>query len=574
MKSTLLIFISLLVSLSVAAVPAKRIKRTITLTDGSKIETVFRGDENVHFFEAEDGSRYQEVSDGLYAKIRNSYIDSIWNEKLCARNMLRSNRYASFRASLNIGDRDIKEGLHKATWGATSNPISGKRKGLVILAEFPNKKFRSTHNNAFFQRFFNETGFSDNSMGGSVHDFFLESSYGKFDLTFDVVGPVTVSQNYGYYGKNDSNGDDVAPCEFVSEAVHLAIEQGIDFSAYDWDNDDYVDQVFIVYAGYGEASGAASNTLWPHEWDLSSGKYYDDGDGPIKVGNKIIDTYAISCELSGTSGSVIDGIGTACHEFSHCLGIPDFYDLEGENFGMDMWDVLDYGCYAGKNMCGECPIGYTSYERMYCGWLQPKELKEYTEVNALHCLKDSADAYIIYNKKYRNEYYLLENRQIDGFFKYGYGHGMLVIHVDFNRNSWIENTVNNVASHQRMTIIPADNSCKSSPYYSTYYVGDTYPGSMRNTSLTDTSKPAATLYNKNSDGRKYMGFPITNIAESADGIISFVAGELDETYIDEVKSDDSSAQQPVSNMYYDLKGCRVSPSYRGISISNGKKIIR
>lgn len=572
MKSILLLFASLLVSLSVAAVPAKRIKRVITLSDGSKIEAVFRGDENVHFFEAEDGSRYQEMSDGCYAKVRNSVIDSMWNEKLCARNRLRSERYSSFRASMNVGDRNFKDGLHKATWGATSNPISGKRKGLVILAQFPNKKFRSKHDNAFFQRFFNEEGFSENNMGGSVHDFFLESSYGKFDLTFDVVGPVNVSKNYDYYGKNDSNGDDVAACEFVSEAVHLAIEQGLDFSDYDWDNDGYVDQVFIVFAGYSEAAGAASNTLWPHEWELSAGKYYGDGDGPIIVGDKIVDTYAISSELTGISGSVIDGIGTACHEFSHCLGLPDFYDVYGDNFGMDMWDLLDYGCYAGENMSGECPIGYTSYERMYCGWLQPKELEDYTEVSALHCLKDSADAYIIYNKKYKNEYYLLENRQLDGFFRYGYGHGMLVLHVDFDKNSWIDNSVNGTASHQRMTIIPADNSCKSSPYYSTNYVGDTYPGSKKNTSLTDTSKPAATLYNKNSDGRKYMGYPIRDIAESADGIISFVAGERQESSIENVGSEDVK-DRSASNVLYDLQGRRVSPAYRGITVSNGKKIM-
>ena len=67
-------------------------------------------------------------------------------------------------------------------------------------------------------------------------------------------------------------------------------------------------------------------------------------------------------------------------------------------------------------------------------------------------------AYLIRNAnpKFPGEYYLLENHQQESWDAYAPAHGMLILHVDFNSNAWKQNTVNNVASHQRMTIIPAD----------------------------------------------------------------------------------------------------------------------
>lgn len=70
-----------------------------------------------------------------------------------------------------------------------------------------------------------------------------------------------------------------------------------------------------------------------------------------------INSYACSAELSNTG---IDGIGTICHEFSHCLGYPDLYDTDYTgNFGMSSFDLMDYGGYNGD---GFCPAGYTAYE--------------------------------------------------------------------------------------------------------------------------------------------------------------------------------------------------------------------
>lgn len=500
MKKIILSIALAMLTLTASAVPARRTQRTLTLSDGTQVTATLSGDENYHYWKTADGRAFVMNEENIPQEISLQQAQSKLQAKVQARN----------------AHRIAKRTKHKAAWGAETNPISGERKGLVILVNYKDKKMQ--HTQAEYNDYFNKAGYSDNNCTGSVRDYFLSQSYGKFSLDFDVMGPVTLSKNLSYYGDNDSDGNDKHAAEMVAEAVKLAVS-GIDLKRYDWDGDGYVDQVYVVYAGYGEHADAPANTIWPHEFELSEAAKYNDGPGALTINGVTIDTYACSSELRGSSGNKMDGIGTACHEFSHCLAIPDMYDTsaDGENFGMNVWDLMDYGSYNGEDGYGETPAPFTSYERMYCGWLTPVELTQPCNVNDMPAITKEPVAYLIRNAnpKFPGEYYLLENHQQESWDAYAPAHGMLVLHVDFNSNAWKQNTVNNVASHQRMTIIPADGKLS---HYNT--AGDTWPGTSKKTALTDSSNPAAKLYNLNSNGRKFMGRPIENIAEK-DGLISF-----------------------------------------------------
>ena len=500
MKKIILSIALAMLTLTASAVPARRTQRTLTLSDGTQVTATLSGDENYHYWKTADGRAFVMNEENIPQEISLQQAQSKLQAKVQARN----------------AHRIAKRTKHKAAWGAETNPISGERKGLVILVNYKDKKMQ--HTQAEYNDYFNKAGYSENNCTGSVRDYFLSQSYGKFSLDFDVMGPVTLSKNLSYYGDNDSDGNDKHAAEMVAEAVKLAVS-GIDLKKYDWDGDGYVDQVYVVYAGYGEHADAPANTIWPHEFELSEAAKYNDGPGAITINGVTIDTYACSSELRGSSGNKMDGIGTACHEFSHCLAIPDMYDTsaDGENFGMNVWDLMDYGSYNGEDGYGETPAPFTSYERMYCGWLTPVELTQPCNVNDMPAITKEPVAYLIRNAnpKFPGEYYLLENHQQESWDAYAPAHGMLVLHVDFNSDVWKQNTVNNVASHQRMTIIPADGKLS---HYNT--AGDTWPGTSKKTALTDSSNPAAKLYNLNSNGRKFMGRPIENIAEK-DGLISF-----------------------------------------------------
>lgn len=473
------------------AVPAKPgVKKMLTLKDGSRVEATLRGDEHVHFYEAADGRAFQ-MSEGQWQQVDRQELAQLHTERLQAANQRRAAR----RAPRRIGT--VPEGGYHGT-----------RRGLVIMVEFTDRKF--IHGLDEFNDYFNKVGYNSDGMQGSVHDYFLEQSYGMFDLEFDIVGPVALENPTTFYAGENSN-----VAKMVND-VCKQVDDQVDFTVYDWDNDGTVDQVYVIYAGYGAAQGA-QNTIWPHEWSVRVG-----GRQTVVDGVKI-DTYGISCELMGDgvhNTGHIDGVGTSCHEFSHCLGLPDFYDTSHNdgtqgNFGMGGWSLMDSGCYNGDNN-GHSPCGYTAYERWWAGWLEPVELKSGQQIVDMPAIQDKPVAYIMYNDAYRNEYYMLENYQFRGFDAAGEGHGLLVLHVDYDTRAWNYNTVNNESDHQRMTIIAADNV-----YSSSTLAGDPFPGRSGRSALTNTGNPKATLYNENVSGSKLMDKPITRITEK-NGQISFI----------------------------------------------------
>ena len=525
---------------SAFAVPAKRVKRQVQQPDGSVLTVMLRGDENFHYTSTEDGQPLVQRADGAYCyatldsngkltasaqvahdvesrgaaelSFLNYYtaesqkVRSLGMERAKQRNARRMARLAN-RGVVDASGKPVRRVMAGAT-GGEGIGVTGKRKGLVILVNFKDKKMQSKHTQAEWNDYFNKVGYNKYGNNGSVHDYFYAQSYGKLDLEFDVIGPVTVSKNMASYGANDAQGNDIDPAGMIKEACELAYaKEKMDMSQYDWDGDGAVDQVYVIYAGYGEAAGGEANTIWPHEWDIQGGGY------SLVLGGQRIRTYACSSELNGGYGTDISGIGTACHEFSHCMGIPDFYDTAGGGcFGMDAWDLMDYGSYGGD---GYEPTGYNTYEKWVSGWIEPTILTEPCYIKNMKPLSDAPEACVVFNEANKNEYYIFENRQLKGTDVALPNHGMLVIHVDYDQKVWFDNEVNNTSNHQRFTVVPADNKLTSETVS-----GDTYPGTTKSTELTDTSKPAATLFNANSDGRKFLGKPVTEITEK-DGLISF-----------------------------------------------------
>lgn len=539
MKKRYTLFIALFVaSITMKAVPAKRISKTVRQNDGSMLTICLRGDESFHYYATEDGMALVESGDGSY------YYGKAENGRMLSTGILAhdiNERNINESSFLNFASSTLQSGVSdlwsKRMRGRNVNRIeraiknrlmfqserkkspfraNSTKKGLVILVNYLDKKMASSTAQADFNQQFNQEGYNKNKHIGSVRDYFTDQSYGQLTIDFDVVGPYELTDSMHYYGQNKSNGDDMYAGKMVAEACRLA-NKDVNFKDYDWDGDGEVDQVYVIYAGYGEASGAPSTTVWPHEWDLESAKASGDGPGALTLDKVTINTYACSNELSGISGSLMDGIGTACHEFSHCLGLPDFYDTEGNNFGLSCWSLMDYGCYNGPSgFSGNVPCAYTAYERYFAGWIEPTVLEYGCIVTDMKAITDEGESYIIYNDGNTNEYYMLFNIQKKSWNKYAKGNGMLVMHIDYDRNVWIDNTVNNKANRQRCTIIPADSKLSDSTLS-----GDPYPGTSQKDSLTNSSIPSSKLYNKNSDGTFYLNKPIDKITEK-NGKISFV----------------------------------------------------
>ncbi|MDD7530828.1 MAG: M6 family metalloprotease domain-containing protein [Prevotellaceae bacterium] len=498
MKKGLLLFSLLAVSLVMNAIPAKRgMWKTIKLIDGSEVKVELVGDEHGHWYQAADGKCYTQIAvdKDVFQQIEASELMNAASARRAAANQRRVQMS-------KVGEQPAE-------------PIVGEKRGLVILVQYKDIKFAEGHNKAVFSKILNQENYQEGDFKGSVKDYFKAQSDGKFILDFDVVGPVTLPQNRKYYGGNNPyTGQDQRPGEMAANAI-LAVQDSVDFKKYDWNNDGEVDQIYVLYAGKGAADSYETDAIWPHEWLLQ----WSDYNKVLNLGGMKINTYACGSELNGSGN--ISGIGTFCHEFSHCLGFPDFYDTKapqtGGNYGMGSWDLMDNGSYNGN---GYVPAGYTSYERMFAGWLTPIELKNDTVVSDMAAINKQGNAYIIYNQNNKDEYYLLEARFKNDWDARIPGAGLLVLHMDYDAAAWKSNQVNATSSargaHQRLTVVHADNTASINNELT-----DVYP-SFGNDSLTNYSKPRAMTYNANTNGRKFMNFALTNIKKNTTkGVVSF-----------------------------------------------------
>lgn len=415
------------VAVSAIAVPARRDGIVRTDANGNEKIVFLHGNEAFHYMTDENGT----------------WLDE---ETL----MPMSEEVKSARLKAKGESRKAKARRAKEETG-TDRLLSPR--GAVILVSYKDLAFKQT-NEDMTAWAMGET-YTYNGATGSIHQYFYDQSWGQYDMEIDVYGPVTVSHNASYYGSNDWNGDDQHPDELVKEACQLAHNEcGADFSKYDSDNDGKVDWVVILYAGKGEADGGASTTIWPHQYELS----YTGMD--FQLDGKTVDHYCCLNEIDGQTGARC-GIGTFCHEFSHVMGLPDFYATnQASHRTLGSWDIMDYGPY---NNYGNTPPNYSAYERWFMGWIEPTLLNTACSVT-LPALQDSKAACLITESgqgisdillPLPSTFYLLENRQKKGWDAYIKSSGMMITKVQWSKTKWAQNTVNNTSSKLGVDIIEA-----------------------------------------------------------------------------------------------------------------------
>jgi len=396
-----------------------------------------------------------------------------------------------------------------------SYPVTGRPKSLVILVNFNDLSFVTPDPKTAFSNLLNQDKYAANGGTGSANNYFQDSSNGVFNPEFDVVGPYTLSKNMGYYGGNNAYGDDRNPQQMVIDACELAAANGVDFSMYDTDKDGIVDNVFIYYAGFNEAEGGPKSSIWPHRWGLPDNSTIFNG---VSVSD-----YACTSELRSNSGTNMCGIGTFCHEFSHVLGLTDYYDTDGtiDHHTLSEWNIMDYGPYLNA---GRTPPSYSAYDRFLLNWLKPVLIND-TANYSLQNLTASNTAYIISQNGTHNlngadpsptEFYLLENRQQTGWDTFLPGHGMLITHIQYNPVIWANNTVNNDPNAMGVDIVEADGIALTESSQIDYTLaGDPFPGTANVTS----KNLGYTVHTGNS----YTFQPITAINETS-GTITFSLG--------------------------------------------------
>ena len=451
---------------------------------------------------------------------------------------------------------------------------------LVVLISYSDCDFNQEDANAFYNDMLNTPGFNQRKGPGCLAEYFKEQSRGLFNVQFDVYGPYQVDTKAQPYTNPDENTRNYGRDVFT-KAVNLFMQEQettngapFDFSPYDWNGDKNIEQVIFVVAGLcGNAGNNTYGYLWPNTSTMTT---IQTADG-YKISN-----YTASAEHWPTTNKASCGFGTIAHEYTHSLGLPDIYPTSSSaGFSVvDEWDLMDGGNFTNY---GWCPPNYTPLERMLLGWLEPVELDSSATITGMKTLRDSGEVYRI--KHSSSEWYLLENRQQQGWDLGLPGRGLVIYHVNYDKSVWSGNKVNINSNKRRFELVHADNmdydawenqfkemgvtsKYRNSGHMNNYYLstsayplmgeGDTYV----NNELTDTSVPAAQMHYPGDNEKDYLSKPITNIRMADDGTISFDFMGGVSTAISTTTANQSLL--PVST--FDLSGRVARPGAKGLLI--------
>lgn len=528
----------LAVALPAGAVKARPEVHAVANPDGSTLTYSLVGDEHFHFYATADGLPIVEQADGTWcyaatspsgvfvstgvratdAQFRPASVAKLLADARPLAEVRRIRESAAPRSLVNRAPAEMR----------TSNfPVFGRQKTLVVLVEYSDVAFSVADPHDYFSRLLNEPGFTLEGGTGSARDYFLTASAGQFEPVFDLFGPVKLPEKRAYYGKNDIYGNDENPHKMVVHACDILKEQGVDFSEYDRNGDGVIDNVYLIYAGRGEATGGPKASVWPHAYYVYSGA------GEEHIYDKLIlDHYACSNELLDARLTP-DGIGTLTHELSHVFGLPDLYQVDysaGSAVTPDAWDIMDIGSY---NNNSRTPPTYNAFERMSMGWLKPVEITQAADITIPAITENIA--YLI-STDTDSDFFLFENRRREGWDSFTPGHGMLAWHIDYDPAVWRRNAVNDNPSHQRVDIVEA---YPRQGYQTSASPADLFPGTRSVTTLTAETTPALKAWNGFAPE-----YPLTEIAETPEGAITLKAagGGATEIASPVIKRYDSNAE--------------------------------
>ena len=615
-----LLFGLLFAAMTAGAVKMKPGINNIKQADGTTITVRAYGDEDLSYFLASDGTLlYQEGTNFYIAGVKADgtlYSTGVLAHEPSMRTIkeisaIKAQNAKAFYNSMETQAKANKVRREPMTPDNSLLPSLGKHKIPVILVEFSDVEFSVENPKATFDKYLNGKELfnkeTDPEMGqnyASVAKYFKDMSFGKFEPEFEVYGPVNLGKPLATYGAGYSSQEKMGL--LLTDAC-TAVDNEVDFTQYDSNDDGNIDLIYIIYAGFSQSiAGNSTDCIHPKSGYLSLAKSFDGMD---------VKRYGVNNELNGTpadqaDGPIINGIGLFCHEFSHCMGLPDLYPKSGSiaeaciNQNMDYWSLMDAGEYTGN---GYRPTAYTAWERERLGWMEIGTLTGPSNVE-LKSLDEGGAAFRIYNDKDEtgHEYYIVENVQNNGWNKKLFGNGLMVTHVDYLSSQFSLGgcKVNNTEGHPRMHVMAADgmfvpeyflgstiedsyitflkehNADLVAKYggqvftiedYKAEAAGDLFPGTSNATSLTDDSQPMkAWTYNGET-----MGKPITDITNDTEkGIVSFkfMGGGEPVDGINEVtvnKTTDSRVYS-ISGTYM---GNDINSLPKGIYIRNGKKVI-
>ena len=357
---------------------------------------------------------------------------------------------------------------------------------------------------------------------GDLDDYYDEISGGDVDFVGTVVGDsggtadcLALTGNRNSYNNDGTNadGDD----DLVREAV-AALEDDLDFTQYDNDNDGTIDALGIIYAGGGPhdgcSAGGTADNLWPHSGRIATPGPTVTADGdtinPFIINSEL--TYPLSA-LPGivpADCTVIQTIGLFAHELGHSLGLPDLYDDDASpngGSGVDVWSAMA-SQYLGTTNNADTPPHFDPWSKWHQEWLTPTGHAAGDRfVESISRVEDSGEVHRFLDNPGgvdwdlgppvdagTGEYFLVENRQQTLFDAQLPGCGIVVWHIDETRTG-NQGAGHSAGTHRLVDIEEADGLAELDQNGGNNADnGDPFPGSTNKRLFDGSGTPNSDLY--------------------------------------------------------------------------------
>ncbi len=295
-------------------------------------------------------------------------------------------------------------------------PSTGQVRLLVILMNFSDTQ-PSVSGEEISDLYFSRGKLAT----GSMAEYYDEVSYGRLELSGEVLGWYTAQHEHDYY--SDSKYGQAAQtyprnqARLVEEAVKAAAAAGVNFSFYDNSGDGHVDGLVIIHQGPGGDTSGNRTDLWS-----SLGYLSDKGARPLEAGGITIDRFVIAQEVWKNKVAPIGFVG---HEVGHLMGLPDLYDGDRSSAGIGRYGIMSAGMWSGDP---RRPAHPTAFNKALLGWIEP-ELITRSGTITLGPSENIPQAVRI-NTEREGEYFLLENRAKMGYDENLPARGLFIWHVD------------------------------------------------------------------------------------------------------------------------------------------------
>jgi M6 family metalloprotease-like protein len=432
------------------AVPSAEIEQQFQQADGVAVEVVQKGDEWNNWIETSSGYTIEKAADGNWY-----YVTGFDGSNASG------SSNAVFAGKVRA-DLVPPSGLEKGIKPSNTRPSQAPGVGTgAPLNPAPNGAF--TGKILFILASFNDRSgsTSETSWGtfvsNNIADYFNKVSYGKVTLepateSFGTANNGVVGWvNLGYNHPNTNSSTGTANQTLTKNAI-MAANPYIDYSAYDMNNDGFVDSdelaIVVIVAGYERSySSTYTPSVWGHKWSITS---FPTVDG-VKVGayHSGAGGYAQFGELHKNSSTNQHQatMGIMVHELGHLIfAYPDLYDTDSSSSGIGGFGVMGGGSWGRKatdTYAGATPVFPSAWSQLRRGWVNAA-IGSGTETITAAGSGSATSANAVYKATTgtSSQYFLVQNRQnmgydrgLERFLGTGFSGGLNIFHIDDTKTS-------------------------------------------------------------------------------------------------------------------------------------------